>query len=76
MVSNKLSIMTDELKQIHYNDSISDLASALEEVGTRRFLMDFKHNYPDHFAEIAIQINRLDSKKVPVLLQKPNAAPV
>ena len=68
--------MTDKLKQIHYHDSISDLASALEEVGTRRFLMDFKHNYPDHFAEILSQIGRLDTRKIPVLLQKQDATPM
>jgi hypothetical protein len=68
--------MIDNLKQIHYNDSISDLAAVMEEVGARRFLMDFRHNYPKHFDELAVQINRIDSRKIPVLLQKPDAPTV
>ena len=62
--------MTDPLKQIHYSDSLSDLASVMEEVGTRRFLADFRHNYPKHFEEIVVQINRLDQRKVAALLRK------
>jgi len=68
--------MTDQLKQIHYNDSISDLANVMEEVGTRRFLMDFRHNYPKHFDEIVAQIGRLESRSIPALLRKPDATPV
>ena len=63
----------DALKNIHYNDSLSDLACVMEEVGTRRFLADFRHNYPKHFDEVVVQIARLDQRKVPVLLQKPDA---
>jgi len=71
--------MTDQLKQdilknIHYNDSLSDLASVMEEVGTRRFLMDFKHNSPRHFDEIVAQIGRLESRKLPSLLVKQHTA--
>ena len=62
--------MIDQLKQIHYHDSISDLANVMEEVGTRRFLMDFRHNYPKHFDEIMVQITRLDQRQLPKLLQK------
>lgn len=65
--------MTEQLKQIHYNDSISDLASVMEEVGTRRFLSDFRHNYPKHFEEMSIQITRLDQRQVPALLKKNTA---
>jgi len=68
--------MTDQLKTIHYNDSLSDLSCVLEEVGTRKFLMDFRHAYPRHFDEIVAQIGRLESRSIPVLLQKPNAASV
>jgi len=68
--------MDNELKQIHYNDSVSDLASVMEEVGTRKFLMDFKHNYPRHFDEIVAQIGRLESRKIPSLLMKSDAPPV
>ena len=68
--------MNKELEQIHYNDSISDLAAVMEEVGARRFLMDFRHAYPRHFDEIVAQIGRLESRSIPVLLQKPNAASV
>ena len=66
--------MIDNLKQIHYNDSLSDLASVMEEVGTRKFLMDFRHNYPKHFEEIVAQLGRLESRKIPALLQKQDAA--
>jgi hypothetical protein len=58
------------LKEIHYNDSISDLASVMEQVGTRRFLADFRHNYPKHFEEMSIQITRLDQRQIPALLKK------
>ena len=61
---------TDALKTIHYNDSLSDLACVMEEVGTRRFLSDFRHNYPKHFDEVVVQIARLDQRKIPVLLKK------
>jgi len=66
--------MTDELKQIHYGDSLADLASVMEEVGARKFLSDFKHNYPSHFNEILAQINRLDTRKLPALLQAPTCS--
>ena len=72
-MSSYRGTMTD-LKTIHYNDSISDLASVMEEVGTRRFLSDFRHNYPKHFEEMSIQITRLDQRQVPALLKKPDAA--
>ena len=62
--------MTDELKQLHYNDMLVGLASVMEEVGTRRFLADFRHNYPKHFEEMSIQMTRLDQRKIPALLKK------
>jgi len=62
--------MTDELKQVHYNDVMTDLASAVEQTGARKFLYDFRHNYPAHFEELKVQITRLDSKQVARLFVK------
>jgi cell fate regulator YaaT (PSP1 superfamily) len=62
--------MPDELKMIHYNDVMTDLASCMEEVGCRTFLRDFRTNYPKHFEEIIAQIHRLESRPVARLLDK------
>lgn len=61
--------MTNELQQIHYNDVMTDLASAFEQVGVRRFLSDFQSNYPSHFTEMLNQIHRLDQRPVAALLR-------
>ncbi len=59
-----------ELEQLHYNDSMTDLAAAMESVGARKFLRDFKFNYPKHFQEILVQIGRLEQPQVAALLKK------
>lgn len=61
--------MTKELQQLQYNDVLTDLASAMEQVGARRFLQDFRENYPAHFKEIQDQIHRLDQRPVAALLR-------
>jgi len=61
--------MTNELQQLQYNDVLTDLASAMEQVGARRFLQDFRDNYPGHFKEIQDQIHRLDQRPVAALLR-------
>jgi hypothetical protein len=63
-------IMTKELEQIQYHDVLTDWASAMEERGTRNVLFDFKSNYPGHFREMQVQINRLDQRQIPKLLTK------
>jgi hypothetical protein len=59
-----------ELEQLQHNDLLTDLASAIEQKGCRRVLLDFKHCYPNHFKEIMIQIHRLETRPVAKLLQK------
>lgn len=69
--------MTDEMEQIHYNDLMADLASAIESYGARKILGDFKDNYPNHYNEMFVQMNReVSLNKVPVLLMKRNASPM
>jgi hypothetical protein len=62
--------MTNGLQQIHYNDVMTDFASAVEQVGVRKFFMDFRESYPSHFDEIQIQITRLDQKPIAALLRE------
>lgn len=66
--------MIKELQQLQYNDVLTDLASAMEQMGSRRFLLDFRENYPAHFKEIQDQIHRLDQRPVAALL-RPYDAP-
>jgi len=63
------NIMTKELEQLQYNDSLTDLAASMEAKGARRFLCDFRDNYPAHFKEIQDQIHRLDQRPVAALLR-------
>ena len=59
------------MEQIQYNDVMADLASIMEQVGARRFLSDFQSNYPKHFEEVKVQIDRTDQqRKLPRLLDK------
>lgn len=62
--------MTKELQQLQYHDVLTDWASAMEERGTRNVLYDFKTNYPSHFREMQVQINRLEQRQVAKLLTK------
>ena len=57
------------MEQLHYNDVMADLASIMEQAGTRKFLSDFQNNYPKHFYEMSVQIGRTD-KPVARLLDK------
>lgn len=65
----------NEMQQIEYNDVLTDLASTIEQNGCRKFLLDFQHNYPQHFQEILVQIHRLEKKPIARLLDK-DAPPV
>jgi hypothetical protein len=67
--------MTKELEQLQYNDTLTDLAASMEAVGARRFLSDFRDNYPAHFKEIQDQIHRLDQRPVAALLRPYDDAP-
>lgn len=62
--------MNKELVQLQHNDLLTDWASAIEQKGCRSLLLDFKHNYPNHFKEMLIQIHRLETRPVARLLQK------
>lgn len=68
------------METIHYNDVMADLASAMQEVGVRRFLSDFQSNYPALFKEVEAQVGRTDAnRRLPRLEDKdfpPNATPV
>lgn len=69
--------MTKELEELQYMDTFADLASAMERVGARRFLADFRSNYPYHFKEIQDQIHRLDQRpKAALLRAKDDVDPV
>lgn len=69
--------MMTELDQLHYNDLMADLASAIEAYGARKVLEDFKFNYPNHYSEVFVQMNRSPNmNKIPVLLMKRNASPM
>lgn len=57
------------MEQLHYNDVMADLASIMEQAGTRKFLSDFHNNYPKHFYEMQVQMNRVD-KPLPRILDK------
>ena len=62
--------MNKELEQLQHNDLLTDLASAIEQKGCRRVLLDFKQCYPNHFKEIMIQIHRLETRPIAKLLQQ------
>ena len=65
--------MTKELEQLQYNDVLTDLASAMETVGVRKLLRDFRENYPNHFEEIVVQIHRLDQRPAAALFRAKDA---
>jgi hypothetical protein len=59
------------MEQLHYNDVMADLASIMEQAGTRKFLSDFQENFPKHFHEMQVQMNRTDQqRRLPRLLDK------
>lgn len=65
--------MTD-LEYLHYDDLMSDLASAISKYGVRKVLADFSHNYPAHYNELLQHIVLQQTKqKVPALLMKRDA---
>ena len=59
-----------EPEQLRYNDFMVDLASFMQQYGTRRLLIDFQAHYPAFFEELKVQINRLPEKPIPALLRK------
>lgn len=51
--------MNKELQQqLDYDDALVMLNSMCQQYGAREFLSDFRHNFPDMFEEILVQINR------------------
>ena len=60
----------DELTEIHYQDVMAELASAIEQYGARKVFKSFREYYPAHFREMEIQIERLDVKPAAKLLTK------
>ena len=59
----------DELTEIHYQDVMAELASAIEQYA-RKVFKSFREYYPAHFREMEIQIERLDVKPAAKLLAK------
>ncbi|CAB4240617.1 hypothetical protein UFOVP39_24 [uncultured Caudovirales phage] len=59
-----------EEEQLQYNDLLVELASLMQQYGTRRVMMDFQTHYPAFFQEMKVQINRFPEKSVAALLRK------
>lgn len=54
-------MMTDQEKLLelcHQDDLMADLASAIESRGARVVLAEFEVNYPQHYHELRVQMNR------------------
>jgi hypothetical protein len=50
--------MTEELKQIHYDDVMADLASLIMQYGARKVLYDFKQRYPDYYRSVELSFEK------------------
>lgn len=61
--------MIDELKQLENNDVIVDFISSMEQRGCRSLLMHIKEEFPNHFQEMQVQMERIKSKQVASLLR-------
>lgn len=61
--------MIEELKQLENNDVIVDFISSMEQRGCRSLLMHIKEEFPNHFQEIQVQMERIKSKQVASLLR-------
>lgn len=63
----------NEMETYTYTDLVTDLASAVEQYGARKILLDLEQNYPQHFYQLKAQLLR-NTKQVPAILQpKPSA---
>lgn len=58
-----------EMEQINYDDSLVSLHSVCQQYGARKVLRDFREAFPEMFAEILQQINRLPRDDLPALLR-------
>ncbi len=59
-----------ENEQLDYNDVLVSLASTFQHFGVRRVMSDFQAYYPDYYQEMKVQMERMNSRPMPVLLQK------
>jgi hypothetical protein len=58
-----------ELEQIHLDDLMADLASAIEQHGARKVLLEFGSRYPAVMYELNVQLTRINEKRVAALLK-------
>lgn len=61
--------MTNELKQLQETDFIIDFVSNIEQRGARAILLQLKQEFPNHFQELMVQLERIKSKQVPALFK-------
>ena len=61
--------MQTDLEQLDYDDTLILLHSACQQYGAREVFKDFRHNFPEMFEEITIQINRLPPPNRAALLR-------
>lgn len=57
-----------EMELLQQEDLLSDLASSIEQFGAKRFIEEFKNNYPEHYKELFIQMQRKE-KQIPALFK-------
>jgi hypothetical protein len=48
-----------EMGLLEYEDTLVSLNSLFEQYGCREVMKDFRNGFPDMFAELVVQINRL-----------------
>lgn len=59
-----------ELEQLDYEDTLVNLNMLMQQYGCRQAMTDFRDAFPEMFAELVIQINRIPPKdKVAALLR-------
>ena len=58
-----------EMKELALQDVYVGLASAIQEHGVRKVLIDFQQYYPGYFTEMRNLIHRLDGKPIAALLR-------
>lgn len=66
--------MENNLDTAHFVDLCSDLAQHIESKGARLVLLEFSRNYPDHYNQLVMQINR--GMRQEAALLKNNVNPV
>ncbi len=58
-----------EMREIALQDVYVGLASAIQEHGVRKVLIDFQQHYPGYFSEMHDLIHRLDGKPIAALFR-------